>query len=552
MSAPPHPPHGPLDPPLRLPELVALASLFALLLVYTSRVIWDIDLFWHIAAGRAFVRAGHITDTDIFGVLDPHRTWVTFQWGYQILVYLLDEAGGLQLVRAVHTAVMLSAFALFYWGLRGRLRLGPIASFVALTLLVVLFEDRIRNRPHVFNLLAWTILFPWLARGPSLLDRRAIIGTAITVALWANLHAGGALLFLVAAATLPAGAILARLLKSPDPSADSWRIATLWWLAALAVALVSPGFIRGNIQAALMLEGTEQAIGEWWPAWHFLVIATTAGHIVSGLTPSIVGAIWLAVLARAITARDRLRTVPAWVLLLGLALVVLSHRSIRFVYFAAFGAVLLVGHLPRPLSPASWRPRIARAAGVALAAALVMVSYRFNVTALHGDLPRAMASAFGPPVDTRRFPIAQAAFLEQTGFHGTIFCQPNWGGYLLWRLHPAARVLADGRGNYPRALSDDLVALYDRERFPTPADGPAVEALYARYPTDLVVHQHPVFPPGYTPDPTRWELLYSDRRGAIWARLDSPGGRALADRVRALRRAAAPPPAPTPPTLVAP
>ncbi|MEZ4269695.1 MAG: hypothetical protein R3F39_25325 [Myxococcota bacterium] len=544
--SPPTPPAAP-DAPPRLPELLALAAFFALLLVYTSRVIWDIDLFWHIAAGRAFVAAGTITDTDIFGVLDPDRTWVTFQWGYQVLVYLLDEAGGLQLVRAAHTAVMLSAFALFYWGMRGRLRFGPIASFLALALLVVLFEDRIRNRPHVFNLLAWTILFPWLFRGPSRLDRRAILGTALTVALWANIHAGGALLFLVAAATLPAGAVVARLIKSPDPSAKSWRIATLWWLAALIPALLSPCFVRGNLQAALMLEGTEQAIGEWWPAWHFLVIATTAGHVVSGLTPSIVGALWLAVAAKAATARDRLLTVPAWLLILGLALVVLSHRSVRFVYIAAFGAVLLVPYLPRLLSPASWRPSVARTLGVALAACLVFVSYRFNVTTLHGDLPTAMASAFGPPIDARRFPVAQAAFLEQTGFRGTVFCQPNWGGYLLWRLHPGTRVLADGRGNYPRALSDDLVALYDRERFPRPADGPAVEALYARSPTDVLVHQHPAFPPGYTPDPARWELLYSDKRGVIWARLDSPNGKAYAEHVRELRRSAPTPPSPRAP-----
>ncbi|MCB9729207.1 MAG: hypothetical protein H6744_19355 [Deltaproteobacteria bacterium] len=530
----------------RLLETLAVASFFALLALYTARVIWDIDLFWHIAAGRDFVREGRIAHTDIFGALDPDRVWVSFQWGYEVLVHLLDQAGGLQLVRAVHTAVMLTAFALFYWGLRGRLRVGPIASFVLLALLVVLFEDRIRNRPHVFNLLGWAVMFPWLLRGPAALDRRSMLGAALTLGVWANLHAGGALLFLVAAATLPAGAVLARLLRSEDPAARAWPRAVIWWLCALLPALFSPGFVRGNIQAAVMLEGTEQAIGEWWPAWHFLAIATTAGHVVCGLAPSVVGALWLAVLARGVAARDRLRSVPAWVLLLGLALVVLSHRSVRFVYIAAFGAALLAPWLPRPLAPATWPPRLARGVGVLLAACLVVTSYRFNVTALHGDLPSALASALGPPLDARRFPLAQAAFLEQTGFHGTIFCQPNWGGYLLWRLHPGARVLADGRGNYPRALSDDLAALYDRDRLNAPSDGPAVEALYARYPTDILVHQHPAFPPGYTPDPSRWELLYSDARGTIWARLDSEGGRAFAAHVRELR-SRAPAPADAPP-----
>lgn len=146
-------------------EWALLAGIFALLAVYVSRSIWNIDVFWHIAAGRAFLEHGGIPSTDIFSAIEPDRTWVTFQWGYQVWVYLLDEAGGLGLVRAMHAGVMFLSFGLFWWGCRRRLNVNAIASALLLLLIIVLFSDRIRSRPHVFNLLFWAILFPYLAQG---------------------------------------------------------------------------------------------------------------------------------------------------------------------------------------------------------------------------------------------------------------------------------------------------------------------------------------------------------------------------------------------------
>ena len=75
-------------------ERVTLGAILGLLVLYVSRPIWDIDLFWHIAAGRFFLENGGIPTTDIFSPIDPDLTWVTFQWLYQVLVYLLEQAGG--------------------------------------------------------------------------------------------------------------------------------------------------------------------------------------------------------------------------------------------------------------------------------------------------------------------------------------------------------------------------------------------------------------------------------------------------------------------------
>jgi len=239
-------------------EAMTLMGMFALIALYCSRTIWDIDIFWHIAAGRAFWTAKGIPQTDIFSAIDPERTWVTFQWGYEMLVYALDSLGGLELVRRVHAVVMLAAFFLFWWGCRRRLRMGPWVSILLTALMLVLFEDRIRVRPHIFNLLAWTVVFPWLVRGPEALTRRAVWVTTVMVALWANIHAGGAFLFLVAAGTLPVGAYLAHLAGQEEARV---RRTTIWYAAALLAALVAPHFIRGNIHALTMLEASESAFG---------------------------------------------------------------------------------------------------------------------------------------------------------------------------------------------------------------------------------------------------------------------------------------------------
>ena len=528
--------------PDRLAETLGLTVLFTFVLLFVSRQIWNIDIFWHIAAGRWFLAHGEIPTTDIFSAIAPERTWVTFQWGYQVVVHLLDELGGLQLVRFAHAAVMVAATALVFIGARHRLSLGALASLTLTVLFVVLIGDRIRARPHVVNLLAWSILFPFLVRGPGRLDRTAIITTSAVVAVWANLHAGGALLFLIAAATLPAGAIGARILGVPA-FPEPIKRSTIWYAAALIPALLSPHFIRGNIQALMMLEGSEASIGEWRPSWHFLHLAGLDGswvsapaHYVNGLAPTIVAALLAGVTLYVLRGplKRRLQQIELWRLLLVLALVVLAHRSVRFVYVAVFAWVALIPALPLvKLSPPVRRGLVA----VALVA-LSVASYRFNVTAQHGDLETASARAFGgEPLETRRFPTVQADFLAGTGFEGKVLCQPNWGGFLLWRLGEAVRVTADGRGNTERAVTEDLMLLYDRARV---AD-PARLAVFERYPIDAVVHQHPVWPSGQEPAADTWTLVFNDPKGAIYIR-HTEAGLAYLGRLAAMKASRQSPP----------
>lgn len=518
-------------------EATCLAVVFTLLSVYVSRAIWDIDVFWHIAAGRAIVESGGLPTTDIFSAIDPHRTWITFQWGYEVLVYWLDNLGGLALVKTAHAATMLVGFGGFWFVCRRHFRLDAALSFVLLTLLIVLFEDRIRCRPHVVNLVAWVALCPWLLSGGAVRTPRTtwpLLGAGVF--LWANLHAGGAFLFLIAASTVPVGRSLSGLGGWGQRRPEKIRRAWIGFLVMLASALLAPNFVRGNIQALTMLEATESAIGEWLPAWHFFRIGNTPGHVVCGATPTLLCVAWLATTVGAI--RDKCQRTPPWVLLLGLSICVLSQRSVRFVWIATIGLMVLWPHVPRPrLNPAARRRTL-----VAMSVALLATAVQFNVYAQHGGWARTLEQAFvGSPLEERRFPTAHADFLKDTGFEGGIFCQGNWGGYLLWKLWPDARVVADGRGNYSRDVTEALNITYDRARFGEPGFGEKLEEIYERYDIDAIVHQHPVWPPGYEVKGAMWVRVFADGRGAIWIR-NSERGRAYLERLRQQRAPLTPSP----------
>ena len=515
-------------------EGLLLVAIALFVLLFAGRPIWNIDLFWHMAAGEYIVSTGTLPTHDIFSAIDPERSWVTFQWGYEVLVYLAEQAGGLGAVRLLHTLVIVSAFGLMWWSCRRRLNLGPWVSIALTLLLIVLFGDRLRARPHIFNLLGWVLALPWLIRGPSKLDKGACLGVALTVGCWANLHAGGALIFLIAAATLPAGACALMLVQREDGIRDLKR-SSLWFASALIPALASPLFIRGNLQALTTFSDHEGVIGEWQPSWHFLSYVTPdrlgssgLAHLLCGLAPTLLAFLLITTLWQQRTLSDRAKGIEPWRALFVLAMVVLGHRSVRFVYVVAFGLAALAPFI-------RWRwPSSRQYALAVVITGLAFASYGFNISAQHASLQSAMTRALdGEHLDTRRYPVSAADFLSASGFEGHIFCQTNWGGYQRWRLGPKTRLIADGRANFSSALADDLAYVYDRSNLGAPDAGPRREAIYGRYDVDIIVHQHPVWPSSYTPDPASYLRIFADARGEVWLR-NTPRGAAYLERLRSL------------------
>ena len=307
------------------------------------------------------------------------------------------------------------------------------------------------------------------------------------------------MLFLVAAGTLPFAAFMDFVLTRANKRKGTVKFASMWYLSGLVPALLSPNFITGNVQAFVMLQRTESVIGEWKPSIHFLEIATTNSHLVCGLLPTTLLGVWAALTAWVWLSKvpERRTAWPFWRVLLALALIVLSMRSVRFVYISALALVVMGPLLAHVTAQIRMATRVGWISGALATLMLFLFAYESNVscrlsTRCNASLVDVASEAFSSNhIDERRFPVEEADILESTGFRGSIFAQASWGGYLLYRLWPHVRVIADGRGNYDPEVAEDLALVYDPRVLGDVRNGPAFEDVYRRYQPDLVLQQQP-------------------------------------------------------------
>jgi len=501
---------------------------FALGLV-ALRSEWDVDIFWHIAAGRWILEHRALPSTDIFSFQEPVPEWYTFQWLYEVGCAWLDGLGGLLLVRIAHALVTgagmaaFSALALKVLGRESGERLtwtwAPTVAALLTALLFALYADRVRARPHVVGLVMWPALIWLLFTGKVGGWRRTGVAAALMF-VWSNLHAGESFLFLVAALAIPGGAILGRYLPSPMRArmSSAWTVkqACTTWGALLVACLLAPHWARGVAQAGAMLEGSEALIEEWLPFWHYFAVAAHPVHYLCGVLPLMTILSIPAVLLLRWNARPE-------VLLFGLALAALPFRSARFVYHDAFVLLLLSPSLLGPLARVgAAAKRVIPSLAGAVALLLLSSAVHFHTYAQFGSLA-GFAQSVRAGLDERRFPVELVDSLSALARHSPqrplkVFCLPNWGGYLLYRLYPAVKVVADGRGNFPKETGDKLLFLYMYRHRPDMAK--AVQDIYDSSGADVLVMQRPVFPPGYTP--RNWIPVAGSRKGEIWARAPTP------------------------------
>ena len=497
----------------RLLECLVLAVVFALLGVYTLRSMYGIDVFWHIKAGELIVQTGAIPTVDTFSAIHPDRPWTPFQWLYEVLVYGLDEAGGFLLLRLVHAGLVVAGFALIYRTLRSYL--GPALGVFVLTLAILLFEDRFRVRPHVFNLFFLGLLFPVVLGGWRRIGIRGALGVGVVAWLWANIHAGGALLVLVSLGGILAGAVFLLFVTPPsgpspggvrgwwstrDPTrrAETVRAAGLFLLAVVPMFFM-PGFLHGVWTALAMYQASVALIPEWSEATAYFDMLDQRGvphFLVCGFAPYVsMVAVGGFVIARVL--KKRLLDIPWPEIVLSALMLYLAQRSVRFVYLCTIPAAVLLRELLASLSPVGRSaplpllgPRarrvVAIVAGVATLGAMA-VSYHYNIVVQRGSLTKAV-KRIGQHLEPSRFPIEAAQFLADSQVEGKVFHLSKWGGYLLYKLWPRCRTFSDGRGNIDLVQASAMV--YAHRAFTRPA---ALEALWKLYRIDLVVLPGPVF-----------------------------------------------------------
>lgn len=176
---------------------LACIVLTALLLSYKNII--DLDIWWHLAAGRWMWEQGQVVSVDPFSYTFVGQKWVSITWGYEVLNYVLYliAGKGFQLINLYHVLMAVGASAcawLSYCALEhNRSRLQWMAGFLVFFAGLFIVDNRWIHRPematHFFGAAMIAILL-W--------DRRSALNNEtpknwiwtipILQILWTNSH----------------------------------------------------------------------------------------------------------------------------------------------------------------------------------------------------------------------------------------------------------------------------------------------------------------------------------------------------------------------------
>jgi hypothetical protein len=119
-----------------------------------------------------------------------------------------------------------------------------------------------------------------------------------------------------------------------------------------------------------------------------------------------------------------------------------------------------------------------------------------------------------PQAESQHFPTGATAYLE-THSPGRIFNHYDWGGYLIWRLHPHTPVFIDGRADvYGQQLFDQFAATYQfKDRWQQTLQEWKVDTVIV--PSDSALATGLQSSPG-------WRVFYKDAQAIILTESPAP------------------------------
>jgi hypothetical protein len=382
------------------------------------------DYWWHVRTGQYIVESGSLPRTDIYSYTVAGQPWVTHEWLTEVLLFSVQRhlgyVGNVALFGLVGAATALAVYATCR-----RRGLGEVASTILMlwAATMALGSANVRAQGLTTLLLAASaLLLTRYKQG----HRRALWLLPPLLAVWVNLH-GGYLIGLVLLGLTITGEAAARLLGRPAAPLRPLLLVTLLSAAATLLsphgleALLYP-FSYASTETAMM-----QYIAEWQsPDFHRPYLLIFAASLLLGL---------LLGLGR----RPLGPTECLW----ALALTLMALQSVRHIALYAVVITPLLGARLQEEVPAmrrslaSWRrPALLSVTWLLLAMSLLRMS---------GTTEQSGGLQLGWEPDESTYPAGATELLRTLDLRGNLFNSYDWGGYLIYKLHPERRVFIDGR-----------------------------------------------------------------------------------------------------------
>jgi hypothetical protein len=497
-----------------LPSLGALLAAMALWLplgpVAGKLFGADGDVGRHIRVGSYILETGSIPRVDLFSHTLRGEPFVPYEWLSEVLFAGAHEVLGLAGV-ALLTALLFSATCYLVYWITVRQGVSRPLAVLAATYTLQLQVVHLLPRPHLFTTFLTAVWFALLLEHRRSGKHALLWALPPTMVLWANLHGGFLVGFILLVVFLADAGREARL---GDSAAARGRLHALGiaGAASLVAALANPvGYelllhTAGYLQLGYLADHIKEYLS---PDFHH----STGRVLLAGLLLAVL----LAMLGRA-----KIRFLEGALFLLWLVAALQAARNLPL-----FG-VLVVPGLARwtsetvrglsaePGSAASrllgpvvrWEERISvmdarckpLVPGLLLAGVILW--------SLVGGGERYAFSE-------RKFPVRALEAAREGGVTGRVFNVDFWGGFLLYKAFPEYPVFIDGQFDF---YGERLT----REYFAAVSLGSGWEQVLEKYRIDwtLTGTQAPLnVALGMSPD---WRLFYRDSVATIFVR--SGGG----------------------------
>ncbi|MBN1810212.1 MAG: hypothetical protein JXA14_00090, partial [Anaerolineae bacterium] len=450
---------------------LVVAILFIALFAMAVRVPADTDTWWHLQAGRVTLESGSVLRTDLFSHTRYGSPWINHSWLSQVVLYWLFHNfsyAGLGLWMA---AVVAIAFLFVYLQMEG----DPFSRAFILILAAATSSAIWVARPQLFSFLLTAVvayvlyLFKW--RG---LNRLWLLLPVFV--LWANLHAGYALGFMVLAVFV-VGEVFNRLLALVTP-ADPERDPVVSWRGigmVIGVAVLSAALLVLNPYGTRMwtyyldtvgIGALQDFIQEWQsPDFHPLYTHPF---------------IWLLLATLAAMGLSGRRADGTDLALVGMFTYASLLAGRNFGPFALVTAPVLSRHVAAILTRlgwSGWLGAVGRSSVVRGAVNLVLLLAVVGLAVVKVWTP--LTPAFNEREQRKGLPVDAAAWILENRPEGEMFNSYNWGGYLIWSLYPHYRVFADGRTDL---YGDEFL----RQYLEVQLGRPGFEDTLAEYDVNLV------------------------------------------------------------------
>ncbi|MGI8830601.1 MAG: hypothetical protein ACR2I5_12625 [Candidatus Limnocylindria bacterium] len=473
----------------------------------------DGDVWWHIRAGMEIAATRQVATTDQWTIAGLGMPWTSQDWLSNVLVASVFGIGswGSTLLSVLFSAMVMGGLVLLWRaiGARGDSS-GWLGRIVWLAVGLTVAGPTLGVRVQVVDLplTAAAVLSLWSYLRHR--RRRTLAWLPLLALVWANLHAGWLLLFLIGGAVVVGESVDRALRRQLHPEPLAWR--DIGWLVAALV--VAGGAIAINPNGpALYLYPLEtsgiQAHRDFLAEWQPPDLATLPGQL-------FIGFILVGVLPALAIGWRLMRLADALVLV---GLTIMAATAARFLLVAGpIGAAVIAVTLGRALAGTrigrgvapllnrmSRPPRSTGLAGVNLALAAVLIVAGLVVVGARAS-PSAERQAIA-----EHMPVAAVDWMLSHEPGERAFNTYAWGGYLGFR-RPELPTYIDGRSDiygdapirsYADAISlrSDPGALLDAQRidhvlFNT--DHPFADWLNAN---------------------AEWERVYSDPLASVWIRI---------------------------------